>query len=369
MNKPGKYSIITLVLLTLCVFVRLFSSSQLRVEHYYSTGIFLKISAVLRAITGFIPVSLGDILYLLAGMYGLMLLVRSIIRWVKNKFRLPEKRLVMSKIIKLSWLLMGVYVVFNMLWGINYNRIRLDQALKISVTDTSVVDLRNLNEWLLVRVNDEKKMSLQEKFVPHDINFLKIESALAFDSLHSSYDIPGVQPVSFKPTLFTWVANNSGYTGYYNPFTGEAQINMSNPFYELPFVACHEMAHQIGYAKEIEANFIGFLACMHSSNHLVKYSAYKAMLSYTMSDLVFADTAFARSIYNRISPEVRQDIRLSRRYRMKHSRFLQPFVMGIYEKYLWSNGQPDGLLSYNKVTGLLMGYYRKNNPAVENSPN
>jgi hypothetical protein len=34
--------------------------------------------------------------------------------------------------------------------------------------------------------------------------------------------------------------------------------------YNLPTTTCHEMSHQIGYANESEANFIGFMASTHT---------------------------------------------------------------------------------------------------------
>ena len=79
-----------------------------------------------------------------------------------------------------------------------------------------------------------------------------------------------------------------------------------------------------------------------------------------MGDLGPADFRFYIKIYKSLSPAVRADIRLSRRIRSRQSQLLQPFVMGIYEKYLWSNEQPSGLLSYNEVTSLMIGYFKIN---------
>jgi len=52
-----------------------------------------------------------------------------------------------------------------------------------------------------------------------------------------------------------------GIGGVYFPFTGEANVNISMPHTSIPFTACHEMAHQIGFAREDEANFIAYIAC------------------------------------------------------------------------------------------------------------
>jgi hypothetical protein len=74
--------------------------------------------------------------------------------------------------------------------------------------------------------------------------------------------------------LWGWLGNYVGFTGYYNPFTGEAQVNTTVPKFLQPFTASHEVAHQLGYAKEMEANFVGYLAASHSTDTLFRYSVY-----------------------------------------------------------------------------------------------
>ena len=54
-----------------------------------------------------------------------------------------------------------------------------------------------------------------------------------------------------------------GYAGYLNPFTLEAQVNMLGcQKSTYPITIAHEMAHQLGYAAENEANFIGSSQCI-----------------------------------------------------------------------------------------------------------
>ena len=57
-----------------------------------------------------------------------------------------------------------------------------------------------------------------------------------------------------------------GFAGYLNPFSGEAQVNDNTPLLGTAFTTCHEMAHQLGYAPEKEANFIGYLACISNED-------------------------------------------------------------------------------------------------------
>ena len=50
-----------------------------------------------------------------------------------------------------------------------------------------------------------------------------------------------------------------GISGIFIPFTCEANVNATLPDWEIPFTACHELAHQRGFAREDEANYVGYL--------------------------------------------------------------------------------------------------------------
>ena len=85
---------------------------------------------------------------------------------------------------------------------------------------------------------------------------------------------------ALKPNLYSGLGNYFGYTGYYNPFTGEAQVRTDIPQILTPAIACHEVAHQLGYASEDEANFIAYLLCSHSNNIYFKYAITLELIDY-----------------------------------------------------------------------------------------
>ncbi|NHX22211.1 DUF3810 domain-containing protein, partial [Escherichia coli] len=51
---------------------------------------------------------------------------------------------------------------------------------------------------------------------------------------------------NFKPSIFSFIMNDTGILGYYNPFSAEAQYNPNLPDTYLPFTLAHESAHQLG---------------------------------------------------------------------------------------------------------------------------
>ncbi|NJX17178.1 DUF3810 family protein, partial [Tamlana crocina] len=110
----------------------------------YSNGIYPFTSALLRKGLGFIPFSLGDLLY--------ALLVVMLIRWfalrVQQRFREP-KRWIINGIAVLSL----VYFCFNLFWGFNYYRLPLHQALEME-DDYTTEELINLTRDLITTSND-----------------------------------------------------------------------------------------------------------------------------------------------------------------------------------------------------------------------
>src|SRR5665811_1952947 len=95
---------------------------------------------------------------------------------------------------------------------------------------------------------------------------------------------------SVKFSFYGYLADYMGFSGYYNPFTCEAQVNTTIPSFVQPFTTCHEIGHQLGYAKEEEANFCGFLATKSSTDPAFRYSVYVDLYLYSAGALYVLDS-------------------------------------------------------------------------------
>ena len=80
-----------------------------------------------------------------------------------------------------------------------------------------------------------------------------------------------------------------GFSGYFNPFTNETQLNWHTPKNSQPITQAHEQAHQLGFAAENEANFIAFLATSENNNIFIRYSALTFALKHCLNDLFIKD--------------------------------------------------------------------------------
>jgi hypothetical protein len=357
--KTLKKWILPMVLLASIIVIKCYVNDAERVEKGYSQQFFPSFSLGLRTLTTAIPFSIGDLLYGSLACWLLLELAKMLYKRIKRKqtdqFKLRGQRI-------LYRIAVGgaiVYIVFNLFWGINYNRKGVAWQMGLPDVAYSSDELKLLNYLLLQKVNSSKTavLSAQQAYPSHQEMFS--QAAAAYDSLHKTYPFLAYKPVSLKTSLWGWLGNYASFTGYYNPFTGEAQVNTTVPKFLQPFTTCHEIAHQLGYAKEMEANFVGYLAAKASKKPLFAYSAYLDMFLYANRNLYITDSSASKAFIKRLSKPVQNDLNEWKRFNQTHRGFFEPMITWAYGKFLESNEQPEGILSYDAVTGFLIAYYRK----------
>ena len=358
MKSAGKV-FIAAFLLTICIIIRLYSLNPIRVENGYSNTFFPHLASILRYGFGFIPFSVGDILYGLLAVWLVWKFTRVFLYiyrsnkmgWSNARFKRRAYRLFVT--------FSFIYIIFNIFWGVNYNRKGISWQLGLPETIYSIADLQEINCLLIAKINESKLALITHKntYPGNALLFKKISAS--FKMLEAQYPFLQYSPPSLKSSMWGWLGNYTGFTGYYNPFTGEAQLNTTIPKFIQPFTACHEVAHQLGYAKEKEANFVGFLAARASADTLLHYSVYLNLFSYANRNLFFRDSLSARLYRKELLPGVVADIKEWADFNRRHTGPLEPVVSWLYGKYLQSNEQPSGIKSYDEVTGFIIAYYKK----------
>jgi hypothetical protein len=71
------------------------------------------------------------------------------------------------------------------------------------------------------------------------------------------------------------------------------------------------------------------------------------------------DSSTARLYRKELIEPVKNDIKEWILFSQAHRGALEPVVRWVYGKYLQSNEQPQGMLSYDEVTGFIIAYYKK----------
>jgi len=336
------------------LFMTWFGSHPYWVEKYYSTGLYPYLAVLLRGLFCWIPFSMGDVFYLVAGIWlfaGLVVLIRRLIKreWDGRQWLGWGRRMLEAVLI--------ILIVFNGFWGLNYNRLGIAYQLKLQPENYSEAALQSLIDTLTIRVNENRLAIGKNKATTRQVIFPEAYSA--YGQIDTTFSFLHYPVRSVKVSLYGTLGNYLGFLGYYNPFTGEAQVNNTVPRFSIPYTTCHEMAHQLGYASESEANFVGYLAAVHSTDTLFRYSTYFDLFTYANREMFFRDSTAARQNYKRLDTLVKMDYRELVLFLRAHRNPLEPVLNRMYDGYLKANHQAKGIESYDEVTGWLMAYGKR----------
>lgn len=344
------------LLLAVALAIKIFSLFPSAVERYYSNGWYPRSAALQRMLFGWLPFSVGDLLYLfLIGWIGFHLF--RIIRRMRQRRANRGYWVFVGK--RLAGSLLILYISFNLLWGLNYNRLGVSEQLQLSGQSVSSADLQPLMQQLVYRVNEYYIASVSQRDSLRRHRYLFAGAGAAYQLAADSLPFMTYRHQSVKASLFGFVGNYLGYTGYYNPFTGEAQVNTAVPDFVLPFTTCHEIGHQLGYAKESEANFAGFLSARRSADPLFLYSVYFDLYSYGRPYLYRMDSVQLIALDRQLQPGVRRDFKGLKDFYQAHANPLEETIDRLYGQYLRANEQPSGKVSYSEVMIWLIAYFKK----------
>ena len=350
-----------IILTLLCASINIFSSDKQLVENMYSTNWYASFSTFYRSIFAWLPFSVGDILYGLAFLF----LIFRFIKFCKKIFSKEKRKIYIrnwkKNIIQFYIKIACIYILFNILWGINYNRVGIAAQLNLKIEKYTLEELQAINFILVQKINENKLVLQAKNENSINSNSLFLRTKTAYDSASNKYPFLHYQNKSVKKSIFAWLCNYVQIDGYYNPFTGEATVNTTVPAFTQPFTTCHEVAHQLGYAKEMEANFVGYIAATSSNDDYFKYSTYTDLFTYANNTLRIADSTSAFEYRKLLLPTVIVDFKERRKFAKDHVGKLEPFFRTLYGIFLKQNEQPMGILSYDEVTAFIIAYHKKFN--------
>ena len=325
-----------IVLLAACLYILPGNSNAV---NFYDDVIYYPIQSLRNILFGFIPFSIGDIVYVLGGVWALFTLVRW--GYFIVKFRSYKERFAASVLRCINCILF-VYLFFILGWGGNYYKRPLGQYWhlngKYRMDTASLISFdRLLSDRLNIYAGHYHDLSQKE------IN----ERARSYYGLYTDSKVKN--GLNVKPSLFGYFMERMAIEGYYNPFTGEGQVNNHLPSFIQPFVICHEMAHQAGIAAEGDANLMSYALCTISGDSSFCYSAYLNIWLYTNSRLYFRDSALAKKLESSLNLLTRAHIdtldKLSREYQNEATKYSGQ----VYDSYLRMQHQKEGIHSYGNV--------------------
>ncbi|REC42643.1 DUF3810 domain-containing protein [Chryseobacterium sp. 5_R23647] len=334
----------------LAQFLLFYTFSKLQIVVSFFEKLFEFQKKIHQLLFAWISFSFGDLLYILLG----ILLIYLIIKLFKKKTR-------SNALFKIFIVLNITYFTYQVFWGMLYFQTPI--IAKLPETKVTLEIRKALALEYLEKSKATRKLVKEDKkgvFVIKDLNAIQQEildrqkTLPTFITQKESSDIN-----SFKPSLFRKTMSFTGILGYYNPFTAEAQFNAELPSSYLPFTLSHESSHQLGFAREQEANFIGYLIGVHSKNPELRYSTEYFTLKSLLNSIVDEDEAFVKMTLENYSAEMKRDRLNEKKFVAEHQGYLNDFFGFTNNLFLKSN-QQEGSITYSYFIDLLVRYKRIN---------
>jgi hypothetical protein len=316
------------------------------VERWYSKAIFPVEQSILTRISNGAPFALFDALLIV----GIVWIGWRLVRAVSGRVgRRSQGRLqaLGSFALFMATLAAAVYLVFLTTWGLNYRRVPLRDKLAFDRAKISPDAARNLALTTVSEVNEQYEAAhAAGGEMERDLRAPFIEAQRALGLEGSA--IPGRPKYSLLNPYF----RAAGVDGMTDPFFLETLIVSDLLPVERPVVIAHEWGHLAGLADESEANFLGWLTCVHGSS-LARYSAWLFLYNEVTNGLRRTDRIMVSA---RLAPGPRDDLRAIAERVQRH---VNPTVAvagwRVYDRYLKANRVGAGTASYAEVVQLILG--------------
>lgn len=328
------------------------------VERFYVTWLFRPLVSGVSGLTAYAPFSVAETLVGLAVAALVARLAQRLWRGAPS----PQRRPWRERLTRVALAAAGVYLVFLVMWGLNYDRPPLARVLSLDARPASADELAELVAELLADAARERAPLAED-----ERGAMRLSSAprvvlrrtsLGYAALEAR--LPALRGPSrpVKALLSSALFSRLGISGIYVPFTGEAHVNVDVPASGLPFAACHELAHQRGFAREDEASFVGYLSCRAHPEPEFRYSAAFEAQDDALRALAPFAPERARALALGAAAGVRRDRAALAEWLARHAGPVRQVSWAVNDAYLRSQGQADGVRSYGRVVDLLLAERR-----------
>lgn len=355
-----RFSVVLLIPLGLLL-VYFSSGNPKMVEQLYSETVYPPIGRILSRLTGVIPLSVAEIIVLVVP----VVLIAYVAAVLKKSFGLRGFSMIpiLNFAVNMLMIISFVFFSFITLWGLNYYRQPFADLAGLQIRPSSVQELESLCSSLIDRANTlRQSVNVNADGyvdVPGSTRDILRGCSKGYTVIAERYPQLGGSYGDPKPILLSVPMNYTGICGVYFPFTGEANVNVSIPEVTLPSTAAHEMAHQRGFSREDEANYIAYLACSSHPDVNYRYSGVLLAMIHSMNALYRSDSGLHSRLAEGFSPEVRKDMDQINEFWKKYEGPVEETTERMNNTYLKANNQKDGVQSYGRMVDLLLAEYRQ----------
>ncbi len=318
--------------------------------------VILPLEQALGRLCGLTAVSVAEVL-ILTGIYAVLFWLAWQVRCLITR---PGrgKRLLRMALTAVNATL-SVYAGFCLLWGVFYGADSFQDKSGLQARGGTVEELTALTERFADQVSALSDAVPRDGFGRFAVPRAKIfdDALTAYDGILAEFDFlqrPAVAPKAF---VSSQGMSYLDFSGFYFPFTGEANLNDESPACYLPANICHELAHQQGIAAEQECNFVAILAATGHESAAYRYSGYLMGYVHLANALYRTDHDAWQAIRDSLPDGVRADLAWNSAYWAQFDGPVNIAATKVYDGFLKSNGLTDGVQNYGTVVDLLLAYY------------
>lgn len=327
-------------------------------EYAVTRGLFRAVSYPVEWLLSLFPFSLTECLVVLGIPAGLGLLIG----WVVRLIRRPGRRERLGRGCRvLAWGLSLAWLVFMVMDGANFSRLPLATLMELPNRQYTAQELYTLTADLVQQATDARAQLTEDEngcmVLSQPLSRALRQGEAGYAVLRQTYPylVTGTRRVKAVTLSHLW--SYTGYTGVYCPWLGEASVNVDVPDCELMHTVTHELAHTMGFAKENECNFLGYLACSASGQPEQVYSGALSAYIYCSNALYKADKTLWKQAYARLSDGVRRDLQQRRDYWKQFEGQVMESSQKVNDGFIKANGVESGVISYDEMVELLLRYY------------
>ena len=331
-------------------------------EHVFSRSVYPAVSSVFGYLPSLTGISVAQWVVIIAVISIACMLIYYIVRIIRRSGE--RLRYLYRLVTSIIGILSVAFFLYAMLCGLNYYRLTVAQNEGFDVRESTTQELVDLCDGLATELNasraelgDDMQAHIDERGGFGGYAVRCVDEMKTIAEQYTTLE----RPVYSQPkpvTLFSQLMSYGNITGMYFAFTVESNINTLPPFFTIPATMGHELAHQCGYMREDEANFIAYLACKQSGDPLIRYSGYFSAYAYALTALYQVDEDAARAVDAKLSDAVCADYAANRKFWASYDGPFRNFAQGANDVYLKANDQADGVRSYGRMVDLLLAERR-----------
>ena len=332
------------------------------IERFYSDGVYLVLQPLLTSASNRLPFALFDGLLVITIGAWLVSIAVDLVRakrggWARHLGARLGACSYFSDTLLARTLARTVvwtatfYLLFLVLWGLNYRRVPLAHKLQFDADGVSPEAARVLALTTIVEVNALHDRAHASGWPPPDA--IDVPLAQAFARVQRELGATRLAvPGRPKRTLLDLYFRRAAVEGMTDPYFLETLVGSDLLPFERPFIVAHEWSHLAGFADEGEANFLGWLTCLRGTEG-EQYSGWLFLYGEAIRAVGGRDRA---DISRRLARGPRDDLRaIAVRIQRQISPWLSAGGWRVYDQYLKANRVEAGAASYADVVRLALG--------------